>query len=328
MSGRGRIGSAPPSGPAAYSGPAASSASPIPVGAVPRIALIGYGEVGQILAADLHAAGVNDIVIWDRLFPIRSSAPSRAVASAKSRIAASMAEAVANRTLIISAVTAANCVPAAREATGSISPEAIYFDLNSVAPQTKCDAAAAVEARGGRYVEAAVMSPIAPKRIASPMLIGGPHAAAFEPLARQLGFSGVRVFDSEVGRASAAKMCRSVMIKGLEALFTESLLAARRHGVEQTVLESLRDLFPNEDWERIAKYMISRSLEHGTRRAEEMLEAARAVANAGIDPLMSLACSARQEWAAARRPTHAPASLAELLDTVLASSGAETMETA
>lgn len=314
-----RTGSAPPR---------SSLARPLPVEALSRIALIGYGEVGQILAADLHAAGVSDVAIWDCLFPISSSAPSRAAASAKARIATSMAEAVAGRNLIISAVTAANCVAAAREAAGSISPQAIYFDMNSVAPQTKCAAAAAIEAGGGRYVEAAVMSPIAPKRIGSPMLIGGPHAAAFEPLARAIGFTGIRVFDSALGRASAAKMCRSVMIKGLEALFAESLLAARRHGVERAVVESLRDLFPNEDWERIAAYMISRSLEHGRRRAEEMREAAQAVADAGIEPLMSLACATRQDWAATRRPARSPASLAELLDAVLASRGTEIVETA
>ena len=215
-----------------------------------RIALIGYGEVGQILAADLRAAGIRDLVTWDRLFPTPTTAPSRAAAAIEARIATSMAEAVKGCDLIISAVTAANCVAAAREAAGSISSETIYFDLNSVAPQSKRAAAAAIEAAGGRYIEAAVMSPIAPKRIGSPVLIGGPHAIAFEPWARQLGFSGIRVFDSAVGRASAAKMCRSVMIKGLEALFTESLLAARRHGVEQTVLESLRDVFPHEDWSR------------------------------------------------------------------------------
>lgn len=312
----------------APSSSAISSAPVWPAGPPPGIALIGYGEVGQILAADLKAAGVGDVLIWDRLFPISSSAPSRAAESAKARAAASMAEAVTGRTLIISAVTAANCVPAAREAAGAIAPQAIYFDLNSVAPQTKRTAAAAIETGGGRYVEAAVMSPIAPKRIGSPMLIGGPHAAAFEPLARTIGFIGIRVFDQAVGRASAAKMCRSVMIKGLEALFAESLLAARRHGVERTVLESLRDLFPNEDWERIAGYMISRSLQHGRRRAEEMREAAQAVADAGLDPLMSLACAARQEWAASRRPPHTPAALAELLDAVLALSGTEQPETA
>lgn len=293
-----------------------------------RIALIGYGEVGQILAADLRAIGVRDVVIWDRLFPTPVSAPSRAAAASEARIATSMAEALEGRSVVISAVTAANCVPAASEAAGSIHPGAIYFDLNSVAPQTKREAAAAIATGGGRYVEAAVMSPIAPKRIGSPMLIGGPYASAFEPLARQLGFTGIRVFDSALGRASAAKMCRSVMIKGLEALFAESLLAARRHGVEHTVLESLRDLFPHEEWEQIASYMISRSLEHGSRRAEEMREAAHAVADAGIDPLMSLACAARQEWAAARRPARAATSLGELLDTVLASRGVETMETA
>jgi len=297
-------------------------------GPAQRIALIGYGEVGQILAADLHAAGARDVVLWDRLFPTAASAPSRAAAVSKAQVANSMAAALERRSLVISAVTAANCVPTAREAAASIAPGTIYFDLNSVAPQTKRTAAAAIETGGGRYVEAAVMSPIAPKRIGSPMLIGGPHASAFEPLARELGFTSIRVFDSAVGRASAAKMCRSVMIKGLEALFAESLLAARRHGVEQTVLESLRDLFPHEDWERIAAYMISRSLEHGSRRAEEMREAAHTVADAGIDPLMSLACAARQEWAAARRPARAPGSLAELLDTVLAASGSETRATA
>ena len=48
------------------------------------------------------------------------------------------------------------------------------------------------------------------------------------------------VFSDEIGRASAAKMCRSVIVKGMEALLGESLLAARHYGVESAVLESLR----------------------------------------------------------------------------------------
>jgi len=299
-----------------------------PVEGAPRIALIGYGEVGRILAADLRSAGVEDLIVWDRLFPVCASAPRRAAASSGMPVAASMAQAVSGRDLVISAVTAGNCAPAADEAARAIPSQAVYFDLNSVAPRTKRAAAAAIEAAGGRYVEAAVMSPIAPKRIGSPMLIGGPHAAAFEPLARRLGFAGIRVFDATVGKASAAKMCRSVMVKGLEALLAESLLAARRHGVERAVLESLGDLFPHEDWERIGAYMISRSLEHGARRAEEMREAAHTVADAGLDPLMSLACAARQEWAAGRRLQQPPAAIAELLDAVLAAGAAAKVQTA
>ncbi|MGH8181906.1 MAG: DUF1932 domain-containing protein [Steroidobacteraceae bacterium] len=283
-----------------------------------RIALIGYGEVGQTLAADLHAAGIRDIAAWDTLFPVAASAPSRAVReSGHVRAAHSMGDALTGRSVIVSAVTAANCISAAREAAAGIAPAAYYFDLNSVAPATRRAAAEAIEAAGGRYIEAAVMSPIGSRRIASPMLIGGTQAGSFEAIARALGFTGVQLFDGQVGRASAAKMCRSVMIKGLEALLTEGLLAARHHGVEAAVLESLRDLLPGADWQRIANYMIDRSQRHGRRRAEEMREAAAAVSEAGVEPLMSLACAARQDWAAAHRPEREPGGLEERLDAVL-----------
>jgi 3-hydroxyisobutyrate dehydrogenase-like beta-hydroxyacid dehydrogenase len=234
-----------------------------------------------------------------------------------------MAGALTERTVIIAAVTAANCVDAAREAADGIPQGAYYFDLNSVAPATKRAAAAAIEAAGGRYIEAAVMSPIGPKRIATPMLIGGHHADSFLPIARSIGFTGIRVFDVHVGRASAAKMCRSVMTKGLEALLTEGLLAARHHGVEAVVLESLQDLLPAADWEHVANYMIGRSQLHGRRRAEEMREAALAVSEAGIEPLMSLACATRQDWAAGHQAALEPAGLSERLDAVLASIRAE-----
>ncbi|HEY2037515.1 MAG TPA: DUF1932 domain-containing protein [Steroidobacteraceae bacterium] len=290
----------------------------------PCIALIGYGEVGQILAADLHAAGIRDISAWDCLFPLSASVPSRAAReNGHVRAAPSMADALTERTVIISAVTAANCVAAAREAAGSIPAGAYYFDLNSVAPATRRAAAEVIEAAGGRYIEAAVMSPIEPKRIASPMLIGGAQAGSFESVARALGFTGVEAFDASIGRASAAKMCRSVLIKGLEALLTEGLLAARHHGVETTVLESLQDLLPGPDWQQVANYMIGRSQQHGRRRAEEMREAAAAVSEAGVEPLMSLACAARQDWAAARQPGKEPGGLAERLDMALDSIPAE-----
>ena len=284
-----------------------------------RLALIGYGEVGQTLAADLHAAGRDAPDAWDKLFPDPTSLPSRTIAACDAaRAAAGMAPALRDATLVISAVTAGECLAAAREAAKSIRQGAYYFDLNSVAPSTKAEAAQAIEAAGGRYVEAAVMSPIAPQRSASPMLLGGPHAAGFAPLARELGFAGVEVFADGFGSASAAKMCRSVMIKGMEALLTESLLAARHYGVEATVLASLRDLFPGHDWPQLARYMISRSLLHGRRRAEEMREVAHTVGDAGIEPWMSTACAERQAWAAAHCSALEHETLGPLLDAVLA----------
>ncbi|HEX7758067.1 MAG TPA: DUF1932 domain-containing protein, partial [Caulobacteraceae bacterium] len=176
--------------------------------------------------------------------------------------------------------------------------------------------ARAVEAAGGRYVEAAVMTPFPPRRIASAMLLGGPHAASFLAAASGLGLEA-QVFSDQVGQASAVKMCRSVMIKGVEALLMESMLSARRYGVEATVLASLSDLLPVGDWPALARYMISRSLEHGTRRAEEMREAARTVAEAAVEPLMSAAIAQRQDWAAEHVAALAQSDLGAMLDAII-----------
>jgi 3-hydroxyisobutyrate dehydrogenase-like beta-hydroxyacid dehydrogenase len=282
-----------------------------------RVCLIGFGEVGQTLADDLARAGVADIVVWDVLFADGASIPSKALPRSKVRAASDAPSAVRDAHLVISAVTAAQDSNAARAVASGLQRGTFYLDLNSVSPEMKQDVARIVDATGAHYVEGAVMSPIGPKRIASPILLGGPHADDFLQLGKALGFSGASVFARDVGKASAAKMCRSVMVKGIEALLTESLLAARRHGVEDTVLASLKDLFPGADWRKLAQYMISRSLLHGKRRAEEMREVAQTVANAGLTPHMSAACAERQEWAAQFRAAAAAGSLESMLDSIV-----------
>jgi len=285
---------------------------------VQRIALIGLGEVGTILCADLLQGGVRDIVAWDRLLPTAGSMPSRNLSMLPGlRAATGMRDALIEATLVISAVTAGECASVASEAAASLQSGAFYFDLNSVSPATREQACRQVERAGGHFIESAIMSPIAPKRIASPMLLGGPHVREFLPAAARLGFRGARAFSDTIGRASAAKMCRSIMIKGLEALLGESMLAARHYGVEQTVLESLADQFPGVDWRRTARYMVSRSLLHGQRRAEEMREAAKTAQEAGLTPWMSRACVERQAWAAGHAGTLRHEGLEDMLDALL-----------
>lgn len=265
---------------------------------ISRVALIGFGEVGQTLAKDLAKAGVSEITAWDIKFSDPDSIPSQALPARAVRATTSAAEAVAGAGLVISAVTAAQDLEAAQSVAGHLDQGCFYLDLNSCSPGQKAASDQAIASGRGRYVEAAVMSPIHPKDIASPMLLGGAHAADFLAAADGLGFAGARVYSDQIGRAAATKLCRSVMIKGIESLLTESMLSARHYGVEQDVLDSLSDLLPLPDWKATAQYMISRSLEHGTRRAEEMREAARTVAEAGVAPTMSDAIALRQDWAA------------------------------
>ena len=284
-----------------------------------HVALIGLGEVGQVLADDLRRVPGVRLSAWDRLLPVAGSEPQRA-ARARSFLSAagSMAEALRGSTTVISAVTAGECRSAAAEAARALPAGAFYLDLNSVSPGTRSEAAEAIAAGGGRYVEAAVMAPIAPQRVAAPIWLGGPHAREFLPLAQAFGFAGARVYADEIGPASAAKMCRSIIVKGLEALLAESLLTARRHGVEDVVLASLHDLLPARDWRELARYMIARSVQHGARRAEEMREAARTVSEAGFEPWMSRGGVERQQWAAQYSAALAAQALTGMLDRILA----------
>jgi len=141
------------------------------------------------------------------------------------------------------------------------------------------------------------MTSVPPYGIRVPMLLGGPHAAEAARLLGPLGFS-VEVASAEVGVASAIKMCRSVFIKGLEAIVIESYTAARRYGVEAHVLASLAETFPTIDWEKQGAYLFSRVAQHGRRRAEEMREAAVTVREAGLEPHMAAASAERQDTAA------------------------------
>ncbi len=268
------------------------------------VLLLGFGEVGQVLAEGILAcsyAGLTVSVYDCQLAEVGGTmTPIRQALSRYPTIRPVMCANVAAQgcELVISAVTAGQALAAAESILPGLEPDTYYVDLNSVSPVTKQRLSERVNTAGGRFVEASIMSPIEPKRLQAPILLGGSYAEAFLPLGQALGFSGMSFCHADIGQAAATKMCRSVMIKGMEALITESLLSARHYGVEDAVLESLNNLFPMPDWPTHARYMISRSVEHGVRRAEEMREVAQTVQEAGINPHMSNASVERQEWAA------------------------------
>ena len=142
------------------------------------------------------------------------------------------------------------------------------------------------------------MAAVSPQRLKVPMLLGGADAATAATRLRAIGMN-VKPISDRIGVASAIKMCRSIIIKGLEAITVESMFTARRYGAEKQVLESLAATYPGMGWDgALPDYLISRVAEHGKRRAAEMREAARAVADAGLEPLTALATAQREDWLA------------------------------
>jgi 3-hydroxyisobutyrate dehydrogenase-like beta-hydroxyacid dehydrogenase len=261
------------------------------------LALIGYGEVGRILAEDLRAAGVSVAAFDIQLHgeagePMREHALLHGVVLADSHM-----DAVRGTGLVISAVTASQAVPVAVACAPGLRQGAFFLDFNSASPGAKIRAAEAVNAAGARYVEGAVMTSIPPYRIKVPLLLGGPDAAALEPQLAALGFAP-RVASARLGVASATKMCRSVMIKGLEAMVIESFTTARHYGVEDAVIASLHETFPGIDFEKQAAYFFQRVIEHGRRRSEEVREVAETVREAGLSPWSAEGTAERQAWVA------------------------------
>jgi 3-hydroxyisobutyrate dehydrogenase-like beta-hydroxyacid dehydrogenase len=266
-----------------------------------KIGLLGFGEVGRRFAADLRAAdGTCELEVFDLLLHRGAAGEEmRRQAKAQGVLPVSDAAALGGCDLLFSAVTADQTLSAARSVAASPLRNGLFVDLNSAAPAIKIECAAVVAAAGGRYVEAAVMAAVAPHGIRVPMLLGGTHAPVAEELLVSLGFTA-RTVSTDLGLASAIKLCRSVIVKGLESLVVESFTAARAFGVEAQVLGSLSETYPQFDWERQGDYLFARMIQHGRRRAEEMRATAAMIDSCGMGGTMAAAAARRQQAMADR----------------------------
>jgi 3-hydroxyisobutyrate dehydrogenase-like beta-hydroxyacid dehydrogenase len=251
----------------------------------PRISFIGFGEAGQAIASGLRETGIERVAAWDILFPEQTGTKLKEVAESLGvRVASSARDAARETDMIISAVTAASSVDAARSVASDLAGNPYYLDINSASPGRKQETAKLLGERA-RYVDVAVIAAIYPARHRTPLLLSGPHADGISPLLHEMDMQ-FSVVGPEVGSAAAIKMIRSVMIKGMEALTLECFLAAARAGVLEEVTVSLKNNYPTLDWAKIADYNLERMASHGERRAAEMEESAATLRELGLDPLM------------------------------------------
>jgi 3-hydroxyisobutyrate dehydrogenase-like beta-hydroxyacid dehydrogenase len=263
-----------------------------------HLGMVGYGEVGKIITAGLKSQ-MHSVHAWDLKFvddKVKSTELAHAAAAGVTDWNGMQALCQASN-FIVSAVTASQTLAVAQAAAQHIQAGSVFLDLNSASPGTKQQAAKLIEAAGAHYVEAGVMTSIPPYGIRVPMLLGGSQAAEIAPRLIALGMDAKAV-STDIGIASAIKMCRSVMIKGLEALVIESYATARKYGVEDHVIPTLAETFPSIDWQQTGAYFFSRVVQHGKRRAEEMRESANTVSEAGFTPYMAAAIAQKHDWVA------------------------------
>jgi len=254
------------------------------------IAVIGFGEAGQAMARGwaLPSGRV-------RAFDIAAEAPLRAVAGELGVGLEETAQGALDKAgLVFALVPTDQTLDAAQEAAPHLLREAIWLDGSSSSPGRKRQAAAVIAGAGGHYVDMAIMAPVHPGLHRTPVLLSGEAAALVQPELAGLGMVA-ELAGPEVGQASAIKMVRSILVKGMEAVTAECFLAARRAGVEEAVLASLRRSDPNLDWQARAAYNLERMARHGHRRAAELREVVATLEELAIPSRMAAATALWQD---------------------------------
>jgi len=261
----------------------------------PVVGFIGFGEAGSTIARGLRSGGIERIFAYDiKSDPLIADRAREAQAT----LVDSSSDLADACTLLFSTVTSSSALDAARATVAYLSPRHTYADLNSVSPALKQDIEKVIDESGASFVEAAVMAPVQPYGHRVPMLLGGPGAGAFAATMTPLGMRLEVLAGAKVGSAAAVKMCRSIVVKGLEALLLECVMAATKFEADDLVFASLKETWPGIDWKKLADYTSGRVVVHGERRAREMEEVAETLRAIGIDPIMAEATARRQDWTA------------------------------
>ena len=266
----------------------------------PSVGFIGFGEAGSTIAGGLRTAGLDRLFAFD----IKTHTPdfgptiARRAGESGTALVESASDLARSSDILLSTVTSSSALDAATAMAGFLKRRHLYADLNSVSPAVKISIDRVIAATGASFVEAAVMAPVLPYGHKVPMLLGGAGATAFAGVMTPFGMRLEVLAGAKVGSAAAVKMCRSIVVKGLEALLFECVLGASRFGADDLVWASLNESFPGIDWKALADYTSGRVVVHGERRAREMEEVAETLRSIGVDPIMAEATARRQDWSA------------------------------
>ncbi len=234
------------------------------------VAVLGLGEAGVRYAADLVAAGV----------PVVGYDPAAAPQPAGMRSAASPAEAVAGATIVLSMNSSRVAEAVAQDAAPALSTGALYADLNAGSAELKERVGAVVAAAGGCFADGALLAPVPRHGLRTPILVSGPGRHRLGAFLAKLG-AAVEDAGPHPGAASFRKLLRSVFMKGLAAVITESLELAQAAG-QGAWLRNQITAELGGDAGALVDRLVAGTHQHARRRLDEMGDAAGYAARLGV----------------------------------------------
>lgn len=199
------------------------------------IGILGTGDMGSAVGACLIGAGYRVVTALDG-----RTAPSRELAEQAGLEDLGTLEAVlAEANLFLSILPPARAFDFAREAARyarDLGRGLVYADCNAVSPATVEAIAALFAGSRVRFVDVGIVGPAprAPASGATRFFVSGPDRESLLDV-RMPGVDRVDMGEA-IGRASAIKICYAAMNKGVDALYANILLGARRLGVDGALL--------------------------------------------------------------------------------------------
>jgi 3-hydroxyisobutyrate dehydrogenase-like beta-hydroxyacid dehydrogenase len=248
-----------------------------------RICFVGFGEAGEALSGGFRS---QSPVVWDQKLLSDEFGFRERIQSTGFKPASSLDEALEGIDWVVSLVTADQAAVVCEQVCSIARSKFTYLEMNSCSPGTKRSNAQMVADAGGVLADVAIMSPVNPSRLKTPLLVSGPSAEDCVSFLNHFGYNA-SLCGPDVGQASALKMTRSIMIKGVEALSAECFLTAQRLGIQPEIVASLTKSFDGLDWLTRGGYNLERMSKHGIRRAAEMREVVATIQETGLSADMT-----------------------------------------
>jgi 3-hydroxyisobutyrate dehydrogenase-like beta-hydroxyacid dehydrogenase len=248
-----------------------------------RIGILSIGEMGYHWAKILTGRGVEVLTYAkDRSETTRKRAENIGV-----KCLPSMAALVKDADLIVSIVvpSAAKRVATkvATAAAKSGRSNLLYLDANAISPMTADEIGKVLQPTGVNFVDGCIIGSATKMDKGAVVYVSGPQAEKIQEL-EPYGFS-VKVLGPTVAQASAFKVVYAGLTKGLQGLFVELLMGARRFGLLDEIVKRYDESFPGL-LDKVTSSIVGLRI-HAARRAEEMDELTRTFGHHGMNAFMA-----------------------------------------
>lgn len=263
-----------------------------------KIGLVGFGEAGYYVSKDFPRDQV-EVYAYDsnakggdpRAEKVREHAAENGV-----QLVDSLKDLAAKAQYFICFTSANSAAPIAQEIAPLLKSGQIYMDMNSTSPATKEKIGEIFKASQGDFVEAAVMTSVPANRTRVPMYLGGEKAAETADALNAVGMN-MKVASEQYGVASAMKMLKSVLSKGMIALITETVFCTEKYGITDYVLNAVKKVMTEEmDYETFCHYNVASAAVHNVRFCQEMEEVLHTMDSIHENAIMTRATLEKFRW--------------------------------